>query len=290
MKSFFFALIFAIPTTLFSLDWPSASAVLQKNFGLNSEGLPCLGLSFEAEGQVSAAGEGELLFLFREGDSVSRLPSPLGSWAAVDHGDGIISVYGRYDAALDINFESRRELPDLIEKGATLGKAGVSGWTTQNGFYFQLFDRKERRWVNPSLIITPLEDTMRPEIMSVRLKDSQGRFFNPTGNLIQGRYTVIVDARDTARSPNENQLAPHRIACFLNGSEAGALSFETLSSRNGSLMVYRNGLLPVREVYAQFPAYEAADLWLSRGQTSLEISAQDIAGNVRNVVYRLVVE
>jgi len=55
-------------------------------------------------------------------------------------------------------------------------------------------------------------------------------------------------------------------------------------------VVYRNGLVPVRQVYAQAPAYEAADVWFTRGQTTLEIIAQDIAGNVRNVVYRLMVE
>jgi hypothetical protein len=55
-------------------------------------------------------------------------------------------------------------------------------------------------------------------------------------------------------------------------------------------MVYRNGLVPVRQIYAPVPAYEAAEVWFSRGQTTLEVIAQDIAGNARNVVYRLMVE
>jgi len=128
--------------------------------------------------------------------------------------------------------------------------------------------------------------------MSVRLKNAEGQLINPyqTYNISQGRYTIIVNAIDVMRSSSENPLAPYRIMCSLNGSEAGALTFETFSARDGRLMVYRNGLVPVKQIYSPIPAYEVADVWFSRGQTTLEIIAQDIAGNVRNVVYRLMVE
>ena len=271
---------------VFSMDWPSSTGVIKKNFGWNDEGLPHLGITFEDAGQLGAAEEGDLLYLRREGDTASRLPSPLGSWTALDHGDGIISIYSRFDDG------SSQAVPGRVEKGRFLGESGISGWSTVKGFYFQLFDRKERRWINPCMIISPPEDSRPPVIVSVRLRDAQGKLFDPsqTKNLSQGRYTVFVNANDTMRLPNESPLAPHRIICSLNGSEAGVLNFETYSARNGALMVYRNGLVPVRQVYAPYPAYEVADIWFSRGQTTLEIIAMDIAGNVRNVVYRLVVE
>jgi hypothetical protein len=259
---------------------------MTRNFGWNDEGMPQLGAAFAAEGNLAAAEEGELLYRRREGDTASRLPSPLGSWVALDHGDGIISIYSRF------NDRSSVMIPKQAEKGKILGEAGISGWSSQRGFYFQLFDRKERRWINPSLIISPPEDTQPPEILSVKLKDAQGRLFVPsqTRNLIQGRYTLLVNSNDTMRNNSENPLAPHRIICSLNGSEAGTLNFETYSARDGTLMVYRNGLVPAKQVYASFPSYEVADLWFTRGQISLEIIAQDMAGNVRNVVYRFLVE
>jgi hypothetical protein len=260
--------------------------VLKKNFGWNDEGMPHLGMSFDASGPIFAADEGELLFHRPEGDTVSRLPSPLGSWTALDHGDGIISIYSRFDGI------SSQALPGNVERSKILGEAGISGWSSSRGFYFQLYDRRERRWINPSLIITPSDDRRPPQITSVTLRDEQGRVFNPavTRNLTQGRYTVSVEATDTMRVPNENPLAPYRIICSLNGSETGVLNFGYYSVRDGSLMVYRNGLVPAREVYASYPYYETAVIWLSRGQTLLEIIAQDIDGNSQNVVYRLVVE
>ena len=129
----------------------------------------------------------------------------------------------------------------------------------------------------------------QPTITQVRLRDAQGRLYDlaQTRNLSQGPYTVLVNA--ITGNPNA-PLAPHRIICSLNGSEAGVLNFETYSVRDGSLVVFRNGLVPVRQVYAPVPGYEVADIWLTRGQATMEIIAQDISGASRNAVFRLTVE
>ena len=281
-----FAILFLLTACIaFSMDSPSAEGIINKNFGMNNEGLPYLGITYNADGTVMAVENGELLFRHREGDTASKLPSPLGSWLALDHGDGIISIYSRFET-------DSAPIPENVDKGRHLGEAGISGWSKQKGFFFQLFDRKERRWINPFMIMPPPQDIRPPVIVSVRLRDLSGNIFNPseTRTLNQGRYFLIVDSVDTMRLPNENPLAPYKITCSLNGSEAGVLLFETYSVRDGFLMVRRNGLVPVRQVFAPVPGYEVAELWLSRGQTTLEIEAQDIAGNVRNVIYRLMVE
>jgi hypothetical protein len=184
------------------------------------------------------------------------------------------------------------ELPPQIFKGAALGESGNSGWSKTRGFYFSLFDRRERRWINPAIIITPREDTRPPVISSVRLRDGEGRLIDPaqTRTVRQGRYVVSAAAFDTLRESGESPLAPFRIVCIVNGSEAGVLNFETYSVRDGSLMVYRNGLVPVKDIYAPYPAYEVGEVSFTRGQVNLELIAQDISGNTRNVVYRLMVE
>ena len=288
MKRFFTALVFLfLAPLLFSMDWPSPAAQMLRNFGLNEDGMPYLGISFASAGPLTAADDGELLYQRRDSDTASRLPSPLGSWMALDHGDGIISIYSRLD---DSSFVQASN-PGHLEKGDIVGESGISGWSSQGGFFFQLYDRKERRWINPAMII-PVEDYRLPLIHSVRLMDSDGRFFDPylLERLPQGRYSVIVNANDTMRSPFEVPLAPFRIICTINGSEAGVLNFENYSARNGALVVYRNGLIPARQVYAHFPAFEVADLWFTRGQTSMEIIAQDITGNSRRLFYRFLVE
>jgi hypothetical protein len=268
------------------MDWPLDTGRLGNNFGWNDNGSPLLGTSFETEDSVKAAESGELLYQHKKEDRASRLPSPLGSWLALDHGDGIISVYSRMDE------EAPMQVSERVGKAAFLGRAGISGWTGNKGFYFFLFDRKERRWINPSMIISPLSDTRPPVILSVRLKDSSGNLIDPgqTRTISQGRYLISVEATDTMLEARENPLAPFRIVCSVNGIETGVLNFETYSARDGSLMVYRNGLIPVKQIYAPYPAYEIGEIRFTRGQAALEVIAQDIAGNSRNVVYRLQVE
>jgi hypothetical protein len=273
--------------SLSAMDWPMPEAEPVRNFGWNNDGKPVLGTAFEGEGPILAAGPGELLFSRREEDPASRLPSPLGAWTALDHGDGLISIYSRGGEP-----ESRPRGSGRISQGAPIARAGTSGWSLGRGFYFTLFDRRERRWINPSMIITPFPDTRPPLFHSVALRNSEGRLFDParTRTLSQGRYTVSAAVSDTRIAPEDPPLAPHRIVCSVNGAEIGALSFETLSARDGTLRVYRNGLVPAKQAYAPFPGFEIGEVGFTRGQATLEIIAQDIAGNSRSALFRLIIE
>jgi hypothetical protein len=280
------SIVFSGITTLYPMDWPSQDAQLIRNFGWNDEGRPSLGNVFTAAGPIRAADRGELLFYHSPSNTASVLPSPLGSWIALEHEDGIIGIYSRFE---DIPAPS---FPHVIDKETLIALAGQSGWTDQRGFYFSLFDRRERRWVNPSAIITPQEDTRPPQIEAVVLKNSRNNRFDLSQIKIipQGRYTVLVTASDTRITSNEIPLAPYRIVCSVNGIEIGGLTFETFSTRDGVLMVYRNSLVPVQQVYAAHPALEIGEVDFIRGQTTLSIIAQDITGNSRNNVYRFQVE
>jgi hypothetical protein len=142
------------------------------------------------------------------------------------------------------------------------------------------------------MIISPKPDTRPPVILSVTLSNSDNKTINlaQAKTISQGRYTVFVEVSDTREDNGERPLAPFRILCSLNGIELGRLYFETFSVRDGIAMAYRNSLAPVRQVYAPYPAFEIGDVAFTRGQATLEIIAQDIAENSRNVTYRLQVD
>jgi hypothetical protein len=271
--------------SLFAIDWPRADAQMTGNFGLNNGGLPLLGTIFEAPGPIRAADDGEFLYVRAGGAGASRLPSPLGAWIAMDHGDGIVSIYGRFDDTVNA------VPPGKVSRGSVIASAGRSGWSGQEGFYFSVFDRKERRWVNPSMIISPQGDAETPVIQSVELKNREGRSVNPaqTRNISQGYYVISVN---TSVSPPDRELAlaPYRILCSVNGVEIGALNFETFSARDGVLMAYRNGLLPVKQIYAPYPGFEAGEVWFTRGQAILEVIAQDIRGNTKSLTFYLQID
>jgi len=268
--------------SLNAMSWPSDDSVLVSNFGANSSGKPVLGMIFEGGTNVFAAESGEVIFSRNRNDTASRLPSPLGAWTAIDHADGLISIYSRYD-------ESEPAQLTYVERNQTIASCGTSGWSDTAGFYFMLFDRRERRWINPAMIITPVLETRPPVIISVSLLNSQGQAAQ-SNNLNQGRYTVVVNAAaGIPVSGPSGQYAPHRILCSINGAEVGSLNFESVSARDGIQVVSRNGLIPAKQVYANYQSYEAAEVFLTRGQVTLEVIVQDISGNSRSTVSRLTV-
>jgi hypothetical protein len=281
----FFLFSFLPFLSLSAMDWPLPDADMVRNFGFNDRGRPALGTTFEGEGVICAAEEGEVIFSSSGKELASRLPSPLGAWTAVDHGDGLVSVYGRY------NDEDKPRQFARVGRGVPIATAGSSGWSRRDGFYFVLYDRKERRWVNASMVITPFPDTVPPQILGIQLRNTDGRLFEGTQlrNVSQGRYSIMINTVDN-REGRVMPLAPHRIVCSVNGEEAGSLSFETISARDGVLMVNRNGLVPAPRVYSGFPGFEAGEVNLSRGQAILEIIVQDIAGNFRSASTRMIVE
>jgi murein DD-endopeptidase MepM/ murein hydrolase activator NlpD len=154
-----FLTILLLGGSLAAMDWPLPDAVMVRNFGFNDRGRPALGTVFEGEGPICAAEEGEVIFSSSGRELASRLPSPLGVWTAIDHGDGLVSVYGRY------NDEGKPRQFSRVGRGVPIATAGSSGWSRRDGFYFMLYDRKERRWVNTSMVITPFTDTVPPQIL-----------------------------------------------------------------------------------------------------------------------------
>jgi hypothetical protein len=226
-----------------------------------------------------------MLFFNDPASSASRIPSPLGAWIALDHGDGMVSIYSRLDE------RRQNESLSLVEKDTVIATAGRSGWTGAGGFFFSIFDRRERRWVNPTMIIAPLPDTRPPAILSATLSNANGVVnLAQTRTISQGRYTVSVEVSDTREDNGDFPLAPFRIGCSLNGVELASLNFETFSVRDGIAMAYRNSLAPAREVYAPYPAFEIGDIVFTRGRVTLEVTALDAAQNPRTLTYQIQVD
>lgn len=268
----------------FTMDWPTSNGKTAANFGADAGcGTPLTGDVVSAEGDVYSADPGDVLMTVSADDTQNFVP-PLGNWVAIDHGGGMVSVYTRLGTVAAVN--------DRVEKGVTIAAAGQSGWTARDGFELSFFDRHERQWVNPLRILNTLPDTVPPSIHTVKLKNSAGQFIDlaQTRTLRQGHYTVSVYASDRAESA-EGSLMPFSIICLLNGVEAGRLELETFNARDGVLLINRNGSVPARQVYANYPALEAAnEVLFTRGQANLDVSVQDFAGNIRKALYHLYVE
>jgi hypothetical protein len=165
---------------------------------------------------------------------------------------------------------------NLVDAGTVIVVSGRSGWSKTEGFYLSIFDRKERRWVNPSLIISAIPDTRTPSIRSVKLKNSSNQIIDLASirTVRQGTYTILVHTEAPRVKTSDPPLMPLRIICSVNGIEAGYLAFETFSARDGVLMMFRNGLVPTSQIYTYDPAVETGEVFFNRGQVRLEIIVQ----------------
>jgi hypothetical protein len=278
--------LFVLINVLYAMDWPLPDAKVIQNFGANDQGSPDLGTMLEGGGIVYSTGSGELIFSTSGKEAASRLPSPLGAWSAVAHSDGLVSIYSRY---MD---EGRQQKQPYMEMGNPIARAGISGWSRNSGVYYILYDRKERRWVNALMVITMPPDTTAPTILSVQLQNAAGKLLEggQIRNISQGRYSIVVNATDALQDSSGSRLLPHRILCSVNGEQIGSLSFDTMNTKDGVLMVNRNGQAPAKRVYANYPAYEIGEVQFTRGQANLEIIVQDLAGNTRSTLIRIIVE
>jgi len=101
-----------------AIDWPTQTGELVRDFGSNDGGTASVGETFIGTGPVHAAEGGELIFKHDSSALANRLPSPLGVWVAVDHGDGIVGIYGKMANSRDF------QNPIQMEKGAILGTMG----------------------------------------------------------------------------------------------------------------------------------------------------------------------
>jgi len=307
MYKLVFCFLFSVSATLFAMNWPADAVMIEENFGMNNKGKPVLGMSFSAIDNTASAirsvDKGELVFFHDEGESASRLPSPLGNWQAISSSSGLMNIYGRYGSHdygrhEYIAEQRNRQENNNIESLNEIAQLGASGTSKKTGLYFAFYDRKEKCWINPAAILSALIDTKRPDLAEVRLTNAGGQIFvvggarNSTTRIIpQGHYSIWIDAYDMGElSAPRSNLAPKQASAFVNGAEAGTLNFESFSARDGRLMVYRNSLLPAEYVYGSPPFYEIGEFSFSLGQANLEILIQDAQGNTLNVSYRLIVE
>lgn len=282
------ALFFAFP--LHAVDWPTTQNELFSSFGQNSVGRPSVGMRFSGADSVRAADAGEIIFAASagaEGGRGTAFPYPLGDWLALDHGNGIVSVYGNLEP-----FRETEASKTIVEKGAVVGRSGSTGWAENQGVFFSIYDRIEKRWVNPTMIASPRTDTRPPSIKSVTLvgRDGLSIALIPNRLVRQGVYRVIVEASDSENASKQNDLTPQRLVCLVNGTEQGSLHLETIKTINGELTVSRMKSTPAALSYLNSGAFDLGDIRVSRGRTTIEVIARDAAGNDKTLAFSIAVE
>jgi hypothetical protein len=181
---------------------------------------------------------------------------------------------------------------ERVGRDTVVATSAVTGWATETGYYFSVYDRKERRWVNPMMLYGGVADDVPPVLLSAHLRGDKGQRYDleDAKSARQGNYRVEIEASDHV-TVGGAALYPYRISCALNGVDAGILALEIFAAPSGRLMLYGNDLVPADAIYERPPALAAAsNVFFARGIASLEITVQDYSRNTRTARYTIRIE
>jgi hypothetical protein len=272
---------------LAALEWPLAPTRIAATFGTPARGRFVMGVAIAAEDElVRSMDSGDLAFSFEEGRHPSGLPSALGSFAIVEHARGLAAVYSHLAPG------SLSTYLNTVKTGTILGKTGSSGWVEGMGTLFQIFDRREGRWVNPLVLMPPVDDTKAPFIRSLALvRNGKSYVLGDVPSVQQGSYTIAADIVDPADATwSSGPPAPYSIRLSVDGAELARYVFDVAEGRDGRLRLFFRSPKSYGEFRSRDGRYILAERLLHRGKTLIEVSAEDSAGNRRSASWSVVVE
>jgi hypothetical protein len=267
--------------SLFAFEWPLNSGSIRYGFGSFRDGF-LKGTEFgAANSMVHAVAEGELVFVATGRSLPGGYPIHGGSMLSLAHPAGMVSVYTGM-------------VPDSISRYLVKVKAGdVLGRTPDAGGWLgaRLFtyDGKERRFVNPLMVLPGVRDDIVPVIRSTSLKNDGGEVrIDQTRIIKQGIYDVILDAYDN--SPAGEQSAPFELALTLDGSVRARVVYDASWAKDGEPFVFGSAGLEEDAYLLGGNRVRFGPYVFPRGRVVLSISVSDFAGNKREQTYTLSVQ
>jgi murein DD-endopeptidase MepM/ murein hydrolase activator NlpD len=268
MKKIAAVLLFA-PILCFAFKWPQDNVVVQSfslGFSEIRESAMSQSLIFEHNDRIKAAGSGTVVAVIEapESDS-SRFYSTLGNAAIVNHGDGLVSVYGNLD---EISIAPN---DGEIAEDTVIGLSGSSGWHQgPKGLEFQVLDIKNRKALNPRALM-PRFDAEEPLFIPwVTAVNKQNEPFTLGVNtrIPAGQYKLYVRG---------NHGTPYKTTVFVNGAIVETITYDALGTVDAKLTVRG------KSIYATQDIFPAAFDTLSRDKTQMYLSTVTFS-HARNIV------
>jgi len=276
MKKYLLLLFLMYMTSVYSFDWPVDIKNISANFCQNASGDFNVGMSFSATDEpVYSIAEGDVIFYYEEGRTISRIPYGLGSFIAISHEAGIQSVYAH------LKMGSLKTDATKIRKKDQIGITGTTGSSIGNNLFLEIFNGEDNEILNPVKNLTPLlKDTVIPIIREIRLKGETNSIrIDNAKSIPPGKYDMLVDTYDPGYdSMLSNTLAPYRLSVSLNGNEIVSVTFASLKEKNFELVTTPSEK-KYNEFYDMSGFYKLGFVDLVEGKHHIQVISSDFAGN-----------
>lgn len=267
-----------------ALNWPVAHAVLTATFGASRWNHFSTGIDIGGGAQaVHPAAGGSVIFRFDEGQDPRDVPTGLGSFIVLQHPDGLRTLYAHF--AKGTILESRAN----VTSQDTLGITGDTGDSAGTHLFFSVIDPAKDEYINPLTLLPPLPDTMSPVIASVSLE--RNKKLVPVENGMQvpaGAASLVAEVFDLSQYVNYyDPMAPYEIDAVLNGKQLFKITYQTLKSTNGSLVLLPSDGSSFSNYYVSAWGVRLGEVTLAPGLARLVVQARDTSGNVTEKAFEL---
>jgi hypothetical protein len=274
---------------LLAFDWPLDQVVLTSTFGEHRGDHFHAGIDLGGgEQPIYPISPGELVFLYREDEDYTSVPTGLGNFLVLQHQGGILSLYAHLaEGSLEPN---RR----LYDRSRALGTVGSSGYSSGKHLHLTIIDTEMSTIINPLLLLPPLPDGQAPEIKEVYLQSGQELIDLEDGmslSRVEGQlFATVYDLREDVSFLWK--LAPYKVFLFQDGREVSSFTFDSLyrmplAERSSEDLVLMNTEMDFSDVYESSWRLSLGEINLVAGETTLTIFAADFAGNESFTEYTL---
>ena len=265
----------------FAFDWPADGGHFRFGFGSWRGGF-LRGVEFgDADGLVRASEDGELVFA-TEG---SRLPGgyPLagGSLLVIAHASEMTTVYsGMTSGSISTYLKN-------VRRGDVLGRTAEA--RSGRGAVVYAFDARERRFINPIIIMPNLSDDKPPVIKSITLSSAgtEAALDQPK-SIRQGTYEMLIDSYDT--SPAGIPGAPYDIRVLIDGSERAHVVYDAAWATGGRSVLFGGAGIGETAYLTDDGRMRFGPYTFSRGRVVVTVIVSDFSGNKREQTYSISVQ
>ncbi|HAE22239.1 MAG TPA: hypothetical protein DCG47_07950 [Spirochaetaceae bacterium] len=280
-RSALFAMAMMALTLLGAFQWPVKPEALRLNFGSYASGF-YKGIELNLpDAPVLAPAKGEMLFAHDSPRLPGGYPMPGGSLAALAHSSGIISIYTGMQPGSLANYRG------VVEQSEILGMSPVQGSGRYLGFY--LYDQRERRYINPHILLAATPDARVPLIRSVALvSGGQEQILERNSVIRQGSWRFVIDAIDLTALGLPG--APFDVAVALDGSERFRVKYDSARMAAGQSLLFSDNVQSERDYLLADGRISFGPITLTKGRSSITVSATDLTGNKREISYTITVQ
>ena len=259
----------------FALDWPVAKRIVTGSFGEDRGGHFHAGIDIGGgEQDIRPILAGELVFRYDENVDYTSVPRGVGTFAALQHADNILSIYCHMKTG---SVPADRTQFAAVDR---LGIVGDTGYSEGKHLHIEIFDRETVSFLNPLSILPPLPDREPPVIKRILLLIRDRTIVLESGvSVPAGQGTIMAEIYD----PREDvrflwPMAPYRIRMAVNGKETSKIVFDSLYVKDGVSMIGGVGI-GAAALYAGDRLILCGTIELRGGESHLLLAARDFAGN-----------